>query len=79
MNKLTFRVAVEQNSGSGYRSFVPGLMVCGTGQSIEEALENTKTVIVDYMPDSIAAGYAFGSSRQQAIRDATWHTIEIIR
>lgn len=79
MNKLTFRVAVEQNQSHGYHSIVPGLMVCATGHSVEEALENTKSVIVDYMPDSIAAVDAFGSSGQHDLRDATWHIIEIVR
>jgi predicted RNase H-like HicB family nuclease len=79
MNKLTFRVAVEQARTYGYHAFVPGLMVCATGRSVEETLENTKSVILEYMPDSSAAIDALGMGGVSNFLGATWHTIEIIR
>ena len=79
MNKLIFRVAIEASQSSRYHAHVPGMMVCGTGHSIEEALENTKSVILDYMPDSFAAVDALGTGCVSSFVGATWHTIEIVR
>ncbi len=79
MNTLTFRVAVEASNSRGFHSIVPGMMVCGTGITVEETLENTKCMIQDYMPDSVAAVDAFGLGGAHDYRRASWHIIEIKR
>ena len=79
MNKLTFRVAVEEANSHYYYSIIPGMMVCGRGHSLEETLENTKSVIIDYMPDSATAFDSFSESKPHDYRSATWHIIEIMR
>lgn len=79
MNRLTFRVAVIESDSHDFHSTVPGMMVCGCGDSLEKTLENTKSVIADYMTDSAAAINELGLPQPGSYLGASWHTLEIMR
>ncbi|WP_141215618.1 hypothetical protein [Hahella sp. CCB-MM4] len=79
MNKLVFRVAVSVRRDSDYIACIPGMLVCGMGTCIESTLENTRSIIAEYISDSAQANSSLGPAEPLHIQDTTWHQVEVVR